>query len=145
MNHKTFPGVLVVGLTVIAASALWAGEPDQDERGEAYVSTAKTIAVLRDDLSTIRGKEVNVMRLELPPGWVGERHYHTGDVFVYVLEGKFVVDVDGEDRKVFGPGEVYHEAVNTAMLARNASTTQRTRLILFQVGDKGEPLMMKAD
>ncbi len=143
MNHKAF--VLVVGLMVIAASAPWAGEPDQDERGKAYVSTAKTAVVLRDDLSTIRGKEANVMRLELPPGWVGERHYHTGDVFVYVLEGKFVVDVDGEDRKVFGPGEVYHEAVNTPMRARNASTTERTRLILFQVGDKGEPLMMKAD
>jgi quercetin dioxygenase-like cupin family protein len=100
--------------------------------------------VLRSDLASVPGKEGTVLRLELPAGWTGDWHYHTGDVFVYVVEGQFVVDVEKERRKQFGPGQVYHEAVNTSMQARNPSATERTRLILFQVGGKGEPLMFRA-
>lgn len=143
MNRSTFLGALAVGL--VAASAPGMGAAHQGQDSEEYKSTADTIVLLRDELSTTKGKEVTVMRLELPPGWVGGRHYHTGDVFVYVLEGAFVIDVEGAERKVFRAGEVYHEAVNAEMLARNASTTEPTRLILFQVRKQGEPLMIKAD
>ena len=89
-------------------------------------------------------KEGTVLRIELPVGWVAGRHYHTGDVFVCVISGEFVVDVEGQGRQQFRPGEVYHEAVNTTMQARNPSTTERTSLILFQIGGKGEPLMLVA-
>ena len=82
------------------------------------------------------GKEGTVLRVELPGGWVGEWHYHSGDVFAYVVSREFVVDVDGQGRKSFRPGQVYHEAVNTSMQARNPNATTRTELILFQVADK---------
>jgi hypothetical protein len=39
---------------------------------------------------------------------------------------------------------VHHEAVNARMQARNPSAIQSTELILFQVGGKGEPLMLMA-
>jgi quercetin dioxygenase-like cupin family protein len=111
---------------------------------EEYKSTAKMAQLLRDDLTTIAGKEATVQAVELAPGWVGEKHFHTGDVFVYVQEGRFVVDVSGEGEKVFEPGQVYHEAINTVMQARNGAGGTPTRLLLFQVGSKGEPLMLKA-
>ena len=60
-------------------------------------------------------------------------------------EGRFIVDVEGEGRKSFGPGEVYHEAVNKVMQARNGSQTIPTKVLLFQVGDKGDTLMIKAE
>ncbi len=107
------------------------------------MSTAETTTILREDLASIDGKEGTVFSGRLGPGWVGERHYHTGDVFVYVVKGLFTVDVDGEERKTFRPGEVYHEAVNKVMHARNLSTTDSTEVIIFQVSDKGEPLMIK--
>ena len=53
-------------------------------------------------------------------------------------------DDHGQSRKRFGAGQVYHEAVHTTMQARNGSATQSTELILFQVGGKGEPLMIVA-
>ena len=111
------------------------------ERRE-YRSTAKQQEILKSELASVPGKEGTVLRVELPAGWVGDWHHHTCDVFVYVIAGEFVVDVDGQGRKTFGPGQVYHEAVNTAMQARNPSTTRLTELILFQVGGKGEPLML---
>lgn len=136
-------GIIIGIATCTVAADAAAPEPQKAARKE-YKGPEDRTTVLRDDLVVIPGKEVNILRVEFPAGWIGERHYHTGDVFVHVLEGEFVVDVDGEGRKAFGPGQVYHEAVNKVMQARNPSTTQRTKVILFQVGDKGEPLMIKA-
>jgi quercetin dioxygenase-like cupin family protein len=111
---------------------------------EEYKTTAKVTELLRDELAAVAGKEATIQALELVPGWVGDWHYHTGDVFVYVEEGEFVVDVERQGRKVVRQGEVYHEALNTVMQARNGSTGRTTRLLIFQVGTKGEPLMLRA-
>ena len=110
---------------------------------QEYRTTANQETVLQSELVSVPSKEATVLRVELPAGWIGDWHYHTGDVFVYVLSGEFVVDVEHEGRKRFGPGQVYHEAVNTTMQARNPNAAQRSELILFQVGAKGEPLMFR--
>jgi len=117
------------------------GQPMQRQE---YVTTAKQETVLKSNLASVPGKEGTVLRVELPKAWVGDWHYHTGDVFVYVVSGQFVIDVQGQGRKQFGPGAVYHEAVNATMQARNPSSAEPTSLILFQVGGKGEPLMIVA-
>lgn len=111
---------------------------------QEYRTTAKQDTVLRSALVSVPGKEGAVLRVELPAGWIGDWHYHTGDVFVYVVSGEFVVDIERQGRQRFGPGQVYHEAVKATMQARNPSATDRTELILFQVGAKGEPLMFRA-
>jgi quercetin dioxygenase-like cupin family protein len=125
---------------------LWCGHARAQTQtaGQAYRTTAKQDTVLRSALVSVPGKEGTVLRVELPAGWIGDWHYHTGDVFVYVVSGEFVVDVERQGRQRFGPGQVYHEAVKTTMQARNPSATEQTELILFQVGAKGEPLMFRA-
>ncbi len=143
MTLKAFIVGTVLLLGAVAVSSI-AQERQKEEPRKEYISTADQTIVLRDDLVVIPGKEAHILRVEFPAGWIGGRHYHTGDVFLYVVEGEFVVDVDGEGRKTFGPGEVYHEAVNKVMQARNPSTTVKTKAIVFQVGDKGEPLMIMA-
>lgn len=128
----------IVAMCVVATAAAFA------QRRDEYRTTAKQQELLKSPLASVAEKEGTVLRVELPAGWVGDWHHHTGDVFVYVIGGEFVVDVDGQGRKRFGAGQVYHEAVNTTMQARNGSATQSTELILFQVGGKGEPLMIVA-
>lgn len=142
----------IYAATLAVLGGLIASVPDasaqskgSDKRKEEYVSTAKATPLLQAELQAFPGKEVQVLEYELAPGWVGGRHYHTGDVFVYIREGEFVVDVDGQGRKTFGPGQVYHEPVNVKMTARNGATNKPTRILLFQVGNKAEPLMIKAD
>jgi quercetin dioxygenase-like cupin family protein len=140
---------LSLHLGIFLASAVTAGSmtpPDaRAQQRQEYRSTAPSTVLLRDDLAALKGQEAQVISLQLPPGWVGGWHYHTGDVFVYVQDGSFTVDVDGEGRKTFGRGQVYHEAVNKVMRARNGSTTEQTTIIVFQVGAKGEPLMFQAE
>ncbi len=148
--HQTLCSFMItlylgIALAAISSQSLLAEENKESGKKEEYKSTAKQTEILQDDLAMIDGKEVNIIAIEFPPGWVGEKHYHTGDVFVYVREGTFVVDVEGEGRKSFSPGKVYHEAVNKVMQARNGSQTSPTKVFLFQVGNKGEPLMIKAE
>ncbi len=136
--HLAFSLIFLAVCGLVYPAASWAQEREE------YVTTGEVTTVLQDSLFAIEGKEVNILMTEFPPGWVGGRHYHTGDVFVYVLEGTFVVDVEGEERQTFGPGQVYHEALNRVMQARNLSTAEPTKILVFQVGDKGELLMIKA-
>ena len=142
MNQRTIALSIAIAAIIVGGTTLAVGTGAEER--EEYVSTAETKTILREDLAVIDGKEGTVFSGRLKPGWVGERHYHTGDVFVYVVKGSFTVDVDGEERKTFGPGEVYHEAVNKVMQARNLSTTDSTEVVIFQVGDKGDPLMIRA-
>lgn len=134
--------LLLLVLPFVAGPIL-ADEEHANSNGEEYVSTANVETLTKSELVSVPGKEVQILLAELPPGWIGGRHHHTGDVFVYVVDGEFLVNVEGEGLLRFGPGEVYHEAVNVSMKARNGSTAEATNLILFQVGDKGAPLMIK--
>jgi quercetin dioxygenase-like cupin family protein len=132
------------GVVGVNQDRLLAQQGPGEASREEYKSSAKIQHLLRDDLTAIVGKEATIQAAELAPGWVGERHFHTGDVFVYIQEGRFIVDVSGEGEKTFEAGQVYHEAVNTVMQARNGAKDKVTKLLVFQVGGKGEPLMLKA-
>ena len=111
---------------------------------EEYKSKAQKTKLLYTKLDSGKDLEARVIRFDLPPGYVGGKHYHPGDVFVYVQKGSFTVKVDGETY-AFKAGEVYSETPNVPMLASNGSTTEETTIIVFQVGAVGEPVMVKAE
>jgi DNA-binding winged helix-turn-helix (wHTH) protein/quercetin dioxygenase-like cupin family protein len=150
VEHRRRKGVVVNALrlslyVIIPASVgilASAGGRSQTPPRQEYRGTAWQEKLLQSDLVAVPGKQATVLSLKLPAGWVGEAHYHSSDVLVYVLDGELTVDVEGQARKTFGAGEVCHMAVNTVMTARNPSTKRSTQLILFQVGGKGEPLMI---
>ncbi len=79
----------------------------------------------------------------LPAGFVGGKHFHPGDVFVYVLEGALTVETEKGVRTV-AAGELYPEVAGMVMVGKNLSTSVATKLLVFQVGDTGKPMMIKA-
>jgi quercetin dioxygenase-like cupin family protein len=62
-----------------------------------------------------------------------------------VLEGSFTVDEQGKPRQTIAAGQLYEEPVGTPMQARNISTSQPLKILLFQVNLHGEPLAYKAE
>ena len=132
-----------------AAIALFAGAQQQKSQEphqhDGPRGRSKQDVLLQDPLYAIPGKQAHLLRIEYPAGWIGERHYHPGDVFLYVLSGAFTVDVDGAERKTLRAGQAYHEALNKVMQARNASTTEPTTILLFQVGNQGERTTVISD
>jgi quercetin dioxygenase-like cupin family protein len=87
-------------------------------------------------------KTVIIREFTFPDGYVGSQHYHTGSVFVYVLEGELTIDVEGMDRAVVSAGQLYQEPLGRNMTARNVSASD-ARVLVFQVGETGKPMMIE--
>ena len=126
---------------LIGGQALYAAD-----QKEVYVTpNAEKQTLANEPLPKAEGKQITIDRFSVPPGWVGGRHYHTGPVYVYVLDGSLTMDEQGKPQRTFNPGQLYEEPIGTPMQARNLSTSEPTKILVIQITDKGEPLMYKAD
>src|SRR5690606_11780107 len=113
---------------------------------ETYVPPrAEKKNLVNEPMQGTPAQVVTVDQLTVPPGWVGGKHYHTGPVYLYVLEGSFTVDEEGKERRTFRAGELYREPIGTTMQARNLNASAPLKVLVFQITPKGEPQMVKAD
>jgi quercetin dioxygenase-like cupin family protein len=116
------------------------------EKKETYVSPgADKKTLISEPFHGVKAQVVTIDHYTMPAGWVGGKHYHSGPVYVYVLEGAFTIDDQGKERRTFKAGEVYKEPVGAPMQARNLSASEPLKALVFQVTPEGEPLMVKAD
>src|SRR5437588_4217722 len=87
--------------------------------------------------------EVTVSTVDYAPGRVGKVHHHAGFVLAYVLEGRVVSKVSGQEERTYRPGEMFYEAPgSTHEVSRNASETQPAKLLAMIFAKKGAPLTM---
>ena len=92
------------------------------------------------DLEGVAGREVIMYRAEAIPGGVAGRHYHPGPELAYVLEGALIIELDGQPPVTLKAGESVHVPAKHLHNARNASTTEPVKVLVFLVGEKGQPL-----
>ncbi len=111
---------------------------------QEYVSKAKAQTLHKAPLPGVEGKEVIIKHFAAPAGFVGGRHFHPGPVYVYVLEGELTVETEG-GTETYKAGQLFPEALNQVMQGKNLSAADDLELLVFQVGDVGKPLMIKAD
>jgi len=107
-----------------------------------YVSKAQVKTLYQAPIPGLQGKEMIVKHLALPAKFVGGKHMHPGPVYVYVLEGELTIQQEG-GAKTFKAGNLYAEDINTAMIAKNISTNNSVKILVFQIGSIGEPMMIK--
>ena len=82
---------------------------------------------------------VPVVRLDFKPGQPTGRHVHPMPVIGYVLEGAFVVKVEGRPEQRFTAGQSILEPANvTIERFDNASTTQPAVLIAHYLAGPGQ-------
>ncbi len=115
-----------------------------DVQAAEYKPKAEVTKLLRVPLAGVEGKEVIIIHLSLPAGFVGGKHFHPGPVFVYVLEGELTIETDAGIETI-SAGQVYREELRQTMVGKNLSTTDATKIVVFQVGDEGKPMMIKAE
>ncbi len=133
----------LVFLAVMAMAAT--GFQDANAAEQEYKPKVKVTSLLETPLTGVEGKKVIIKHFELPPGFVGGKHFHPGPVFVYVLEGELTINTEKAGRQTIRAGKLYQEPIRSVMQARNLSTTDVTKIVVFQVGDKGKPMMIKAE
>ena len=132
-------------LTVSTAVALF-GAPGFHavQAQEEYKPKAIATTLHPAPLPGMEGHEVIVKHFAFPPEFVGGKHSHPGPVFVYVLEGTLTVETVAGTQEI-GPGELYAEELDTVMQGRNVSATEDLEIVVFQVGEIGKPMMVKAE
>jgi quercetin dioxygenase-like cupin family protein len=70
-------------------------------------------------------------------------HQHPRPVFAYVLRGEIESQVDPDPSKVYRAGDVFYEPpMHVHRLFRNPSKTEPADILIFQVGEKGQPRTM---
>lgn len=87
--------------------------------------------------------EVITAMVEIVPGFKAGRHSHPGIVQAQVIEGEFMLALDGQPEKTFKAGqslEVPHGAIHN----EGAVGDKPVKLIAVYVVEKGKPLVIPA-
>lgn len=133
MNIRTR---LVIALACLLAGAAHATEPAAPAKNSKNSAT-----LLTRDLPDMPGKEVVMLAVSYLPGGASLPHRHDAEVFVYVLEGSVVMQVDGQPAQTLGVGQTFHEGpTDVHRQSANASATQPAKLLVFMIKDKNKPV-----
>jgi quercetin dioxygenase-like cupin family protein len=100
----------------------------------------KRTVLLKTDLPGIEGKEALVDHVELAPGVAGGKHYHPGNVFIYILEGSGILEIEGKPAVTQKAGSMFHEPPKQVQIFKNASKTAPVKLLVIFISEKGQPL-----
>lgn len=108
-------------------------------RADEPQSSAVVTPLISRDLTGIPGKEAVMMTVEYLPGGASRPHRHDAHVFVYVLEGALLMQVDGQAAETLTPGQTFYEnPQDVHRVSANASATEPVRFLVFTVKDKGK-------
>jgi quercetin dioxygenase-like cupin family protein len=136
---KTVIGAAVAaGATASPTTAARAEPPQPDEKKSVTVTP-----VLTETLPEMEGKEVRLITVEYAPGAASEPHRHPGPVFVYVLDGAVVAQVDEEPAATYTRGQAWYEPSGSAhLVSRNASGAVPAKLLAFVISEKDQPVVL---
>jgi len=141
MTRKSFVLAAILSGTIWCASATQ-HELRADDGKPALEETVTPL--LKTDLIGMKDKEVNILHIDVPPGFATVKHLHPGQLFIYVLEGAVTIEIDGNAPVKLGPGDVVEEPSNKWMVGKNLSSTHGARLVIFEIGSKDKPLQVDA-
>ena len=113
---------------------------DHAEAQPLAPSASQRGPLMQRDLIALPGKEMVVSRIEQAPGAIGRPHRHFAQVFVYMLEGKVIMQVKGGPRVTLGPGQTFYENPSDIhSVSDNASKTEPAAFLAFLIKDKDKP------
>ena len=136
MSNFKIPGT---ALALVAFSAL----PTQFARAE---DAAVVVPLMVKDVTEMPGKELLMITVDYPPGYVGEVHRHDAHSFIYLLEGSIVMGVRGGKEVTLKPGQTFYEGPNDVhTVGRNASTTRPAKLVVVLLKKKGVDAVLPAE
>ncbi len=114
-------------------------------RAQEVAAVAPPAVLLKAALNRFPGQEIEILRLEFAPGWVGTRHFHPGELFVYVLDGVFIIELAGESPQSFDQGSLIRELPDQVLSAANASSTEPVSVLVVHLAGTGEPLLVETE
>ncbi len=92
------------------------------------------------DRCGVEDKEAVVFMAEIPPGVVTGKHRHPGNELIYVLEGSYVLEVDGKGAIPLKAGEARHAPPGEVHAAKSLGSPRPSKVLVFLIAEKGQPL-----
>jgi quercetin dioxygenase-like cupin family protein len=133
--------MILRSLTLMACAATFGTLAMTGTALAADANEAIVKGLLQQDLTGVAGKEVVVSTVEYAPGGASMPHRHDAEVFVYVLEGSLIMQVDGKPPVTLVAGQTFHESPSDVhRQSANASKTAPAKFVVFIVKDKGKPV-----
>jgi quercetin dioxygenase-like cupin family protein len=86
-------------------------------------------------------QEVRVLTASFKPGDKTVFHTHRSPVTIYILEGAFTLELEGQAPVTIKAGEAYVEPPNVKMTGYNRSPTEPIKLVIFYVSEPGTPFL----
>jgi len=86
-------------------------------------------------------QQLRILTATFQPGDRTIFHTHRSPVTVYVLEGRFTLELEGRAPVVVGPGKAYVEPPNVKMTGYNRSPTELLKVVIFYVSDPDTPFL----
>jgi len=131
--------IFATALALLASTA----QPIQSAHAE---DAAVVVPLMKKDLADIPGKEMLMITVDYPPGYVGAIHRHDAHSAIYVLEGSVVMGVRGAKEVTLTQGQTFYEGPNDVhTVGRNASTTQPAKLVVLLLKKKGADVVLPAE
>jgi len=134
MNLKLKNQILI---TVLIALLFASCNSTEDLKDAQYNKVLFTSNIDKTD-----GSEVLIREAFFPPGWKAPRHYHNGNLFIYVIEGEFEVIMEPTGKMLYKSGDALQMKPGMEMDARNPSNTNPLKLSVFQVGKPNDPFVV---
>lgn len=136
MTRREMTGTLAAAVAALLARPAGASAP---------AAAAGVQTLLQEPLEAMPNPEVRMIILTVAPGATGHPHKHVGPVFAYILEGDIVNQVDPGAPKTYKAGDYFYEpAMHVHRQLHNLSPTAPARLLIVEVGPKGEHFTLPA-
>ena len=131
-----------VAIAVAAAALAFAGATARAAGPAPAADNAVSVRpIAAEKLPNVPGKTLTAVVVEFPPGAGSAAHQHAGFVFAYVLEGAVRSALNDGAPRVYQAGEHFAEPPGTRhVVAENASTSERARLLALFIADVGAQL-----
>ena len=94
------------------------------------------------DLADYSCKERRMIEVSYPPGAQDVVHRHDAHAFVYVLEGRVVMQLKDQPAVTLKAGQTFYEGPNDVhVVGRNVSSTVPARFVVVLLKTKGAPVL----
>ena len=89
---------------------------------------------------------VDIKKVTIPRAMGAGKHFHPCPVVGYIVSGKVLFQVQGEEMKILNAGDGFYEPKNKIILHfDNASTEEHLVFIAFYLKEAGEELIKMVD